>query len=202
MDKYNENPNNPGLSADCPNPSSTDSMIEQFKIDITTKLHDSLRNARVLTIEPDKPTPESDIDKQISELEGMIKKLQGEIEEMSQNADRDANKDYTIVSEKSSNIISGLVEHVYPMILKDVAMKHEQHQLKDERAHDTDITKNFRVLWNDDTLDNQKETEDIDDSIDQLIEELQTELIAEKMNKPKEAEQDKEESPENIKHEE
>jgi hypothetical protein len=93
-----------------------DSLIEKFRIEITSAVEEDKANGRTLTLTPIRYDSNCNIDSQISELESMIRKLQDEISELYINADEE--KEYspegyedidakdssgTIVIEKNSN---------------------------------------------------------------------------------------------------
>ncbi|XP_028178507.1 uncharacterized protein LOC114365958 [Ostrinia furnacalis] len=95
-----------------PSSSDVDLLIEKFKVEVTRSIDEASSDTRKLTLtstflKPKTSEMSNNIDKQITDLENIIKKLQDEITEMSKNADREV--EYTpIMSEDPSRVRQGL----------------------------------------------------------------------------------------------
>lgn len=141
MDKITKNPDSAKFT-ESPRTSNANSQIERYRLEISKKSESDFINTRKLTIQSTvkHEAPESnEIDKQISDLENLIKRLQDEIVEMSNNAEKpyqsseddpvkileeDQQVD-TKESQKSKitdddNDTTETNSHVYPVIVKDV----------------------------------------------------------------------------------
>lgn len=143
MDKITKNPDNAKLT-DSPRTSTADSQIEKYRLEISKKSESDFINTRKLTIQSTvkhETLESNEIDKQISDLESLIRRLQDEIVEMGNNADKpytptqDDDPPVEIIenpveseekpheSKKDDNAINAETNsHVYPVIIRDVGL--------------------------------------------------------------------------------
>lgn len=120
MDKYVDN---------SPRSSNVDSLIEKLRIEITKESEDDFINSRRLTVQSTSNRHDvhneasHDIDKEITDLENLIKRLQAEIVEMTESASKPLKEYFPGNSDEDLRISSST---------KDVSNKHVSPIIRNE----------------------------------------------------------------------
>lgn len=143
MDKITKNPDGAKFT-DSPRTSTANPQIEKYRLEISKKSESDFINTRKLTVQSTvkhEPLQSSEIDKQISDLESLIRRLQDEIVEMSNNADKpyepteddpahkiqksSTESDQESQETKNTDDVINTPEtnsHVYPVLVRDVSL--------------------------------------------------------------------------------
>ncbi|CAH0731479.1 unnamed protein product, partial [Brenthis ino] len=158
--------------------SSEDNLIEKFRTEINKQSEEDFRNTRRLTIESpyksDIGESSQDIDSKITDLESLIKRLQDEIVDMTNETDQTTHKDNLeeILSKSrgkcknddgTSKDSNKTKSYIYPVIVKDglppTGQSKDISKDKCDTIHSSStadlantfakIRHNFSLLWND-----------------------------------------------------
>lgn len=101
---------------------SIDALIEQFRVELSETQGEE--NTRTLTIEADSGKdiiyPRQDIEKQITDLENLIKKMQEEIEEINNNANKPIEDSILKQQTKISEPVFSKDNIIYPVVLSNI----------------------------------------------------------------------------------
>ncbi|XP_021185160.3 glutamic acid-rich protein [Helicoverpa armigera] len=145
-----------------PRSSNVDSLIEKLRVEISNDSEDDFMNTRRLTIQSTANRADMtnetthDIDKEITELENLIKRLQAEIVEMTESASKPLNEYYPddALNEENSFIIRDQDQgerHLSPLVKNDI---NDENDFK-IRKHGSDVI--FPVILKDNGLLNEQE---------------------------------------------
>lgn len=120
-----------------PSSSDIDLLIEKFRLELTNEVGSSDdADTRVLTIESSVPRRNSDLDRQINDLENLIQKLQDEITELSKNADKSRDYIPNITEDEPCNVHQNLSHET--VVLSNESSESLRRKMKREDTR-TDI---------------------------------------------------------------